>query len=93
MQRWLLRGKEEEGITNEANLHHFSVPRLDRLNRLLITIVLICLAIVPISVIFLTELPRGANVGVVGGFTAVVMILIALFIEVSAQEIFLGMAA
>lgn len=88
-----LQGKEEKEKNADPLVRHLSSSSFARFVPLVIAIFVITTMLLPVFIIFLVQPSREVMVSIVAVFVTIVMVSMSLVIDLTAQDVFLGMAA
>jgi uncharacterized membrane protein YkgB len=88
-----INGKAERNRTSNQYVHHYSDSRLEVLANIAASVVAIGILLMPVFILFLTDLSRGKMAAIVGSFVLVFMITMSVLVDITPHDLFIGIAA
>lgn len=92
IQAWAKGGKER-GRTSDPYVHHYSTSRLGIVAKLVASAVAFGILLIPVFILYLTNLSREKMAVIVGSFVLMFMVSISVLVDVTAHDFFIGIAA
>ncbi|KAE9380009.1 hypothetical protein N431DRAFT_325452 [Stipitochalara longipes BDJ] len=89
----LLNGKTERSRTNNQYVHHYSTSSLEVAAKIIASFVAVGILLIPVFILFLFDLSRAKMAAIVGSFVLVFMVTMAVLVDVTPHDLFIGIAA
>jgi uncharacterized membrane protein YkgB len=83
----------ERSRTSNPYIHHYSTSRLGILAKLVASAVAFGILLMPVFILFLTNLSREKMAVIVGSFVFMFMVSISVLVDVTPHDLFVGIAA
>lgn len=93
---WLhgwVKGGRERSRTSNPYVHHYSSSRLGIVAKVVASAVAFGVLLIPVFILYLTNLSREKMAVIVGSFVLMFMVSISVLADVTAHDLFIGIAA